>query len=168
MLTARDQLTGNTSLVQREIADLQATIAERQAELSELRNQSEAAPHVAGLAQSQMDTVEALIGAPILATIRIGDSDHEAAEPIIFAESALRLAHPVQSKLPEWIRQSFDIARSEPEALRTLAAEMTSEYGPDFGDVLQFRGHLRRFPNRPASFIGLESRRRPRRQARCP
>jgi recombinational DNA repair ATPase RecF len=187
MLAARDQLTGDTTLLEREISDLQATIAERETELHAFHNQSEAAPDVPGLAraraalrkalidhrclyeelewadglgQSQMDVIEALIGGPTLATIRIATSDHEAAEPIIFAESALRLAHPVKSELPEWIRQSFDVARSEPEALRTLAAEMISEYGPDFEDVLRFRGHLRRMPDQSASFIGLESRRR--------
>ena len=184
----RQQNTADLTLLQREIADLQATIAEDEAILCELRNHSEAAPQIAGLAearaglrealidhrclyeqiewadglsQARIDTIEALIGDSILASVCLANaSDQEAAWPIVLAHPALRLAEDAAGELPAWIRESFDLARSEPEALRILAAEMLSSHGPDFSDHIRFRAHRRALPDRPASFIGLESRRR--------
>lgn len=186
--TARQQNTADRTLVQHEIADLEATIAEDEAILCELRKQSEAAPDIPGLAearaalrealidhrclyeelewaeglpQTRIDAIEALIGDPILATIRLANpADHEAAAAIVLANSALRLAQPLDPRIPDWIRQSFDLSQCEPEAVRVLAAEMISEYGPDLNGNIRFRAHLRSQPDSPASYIGLESRRR--------
>lgn len=111
--------------------------------------------------------MEELIGLDVLATFVVEDEGerHEEAGRTLFAVApGLRIAEMLDSAdVPSWFRECFDLTRSDPAAIRCLAAEMTTRLGPeteawDGHRILRFRGHRRRLAGDPAAFIGSADR----------
>lgn len=119
-----------------------------------------------GIPEKQKAFVEEIIGIDILATFIIqGDeAQREKASRQVFPVApGLRLAIPPEHvSLPPWIRDSFDISKSDPDALRVLAAEMLTDIGPEVTNadvpILRFRAHQRRLGGQPACFVGAHTR----------
>ncbi len=120
----------------------------------------------AGIAEKQKALVEETIGIDVLATFIIQGDDAQRAKAsrhIFPVAPGLRLAVPPENvNLPPWIRDAFDISRSDPDALKVLAAEMLAAAGPEVWHadfpILRFRSHQRRLAERPARFVGAHTR----------
>lgn len=115
---------------------------------------------------SRKAAIEEAIGLDILATFIVqgeGSRQEEAARIVFQTASGLRIAEvPETVKLPQWIRDSFDISRSDPDALKVLAEEMITRLGPEVKNddfpILRFRAHQRRLHGHPARLIGAHTR----------
>ncbi len=188
------ELSGQLTLLDRERDELQKQLAGMQLQLQQWRDQEEAAPDLPGFSEASdalrkamvtavplyeglewqpgltrtiQATIEELIGEEILATFIVREDELEPARAALFRDfPGLRLARPVtgDKPLPDWMRQHFDIAHSDPRALACLATEMHSDHGPEVSDylshkLLSFRAHVRRLAAPPARLIGAESRR---------
>jgi recombinational DNA repair ATPase RecF len=120
-----------------------------------------------GTSRSLMTAFEEAIGEAVLATFVVPEDDYEEARAIVLRTApGLRVSCGGDgSALPAWMREVFDIARSDPAALQCLAAEMQSGREPalstfEDGRVLAFRAHERRLAMRPPRLIGQEDRKR--------
>jgi len=119
-----------------------------------------------GLDRREMAGIEDFIGPEVLATLRLPGPEFAAGREIAAAYPGLRVTcdHRGLPELPEWIRLGFDLQRSNPYALRCLAAEMVSDLGPVVAgvagaNILSFRSHDRCLAAVPSRWIGESSRR---------
>ncbi len=119
-----------------------------------------------GLERREMSHREECIGEEVLATLRLADHEFEAGREVAAAYPGLRVTLDSRgmAELPEWFHMAFDLQRSDPFALRCLAAEMVTDLGPIVAriagtDILSFRSHDRCLAGVPPRWIG-ESRRR--------
>lgn len=115
--------------------------------------------------------IEQVIGPDVLATILVpGDSaELDRAAPVVYRHgSDLRVAGESDcDDIPHWIREKFDLTRSDSQAVRCLAEEMMSRTSPEVRRIesfseLRFRAHRRRLAAAPARFIGQQTRREAR------
>ncbi|MBN2448985.1 MAG: AAA family ATPase, partial [Lentisphaeria bacterium] len=114
--------------------------------------------------------LEEAIGEDVLATLLVPSEAFETAREIVFPlHPGVRLARaPAYGDLADWIREAFDVSRSDPCALRALAAEMMAHQEPETfptrdGDTgLRFRSHERRLGKTARGLVGLQ-----RRQTAC-
>ncbi|OGQ96606.1 MAG: hypothetical protein A2521_08100 [Deltaproteobacteria bacterium RIFOXYD12_FULL_57_12] len=119
-----------------------------------------------GLSRQERGRIEETIGEEIIATILLSEKNYTPAREVATEFPGIRITHPGRglAELPDWMRQAFDIAASQPEALRCLAAEMAGDYGPlvttlSGRDLLAHRSHERGLFSRPARLIGVAGRR---------
>ena len=125
----------------------------------------------ANLADADRSAMEETIGADVFATFVVQEDDErldKAARLLFTVGPHLRIATQlVDETIPAWVRDTFDLSRSDPTAIRCLAAEMIAQAGPETERIeqfhaLRFRGHRRRLAGEPASFIGTSDRRQAR------
>ncbi len=189
----RDEAVRTLALLEQRRQQLTGEVEPVQRELERLRKAGEATPNVAGfapclramrdkllrprplyldlewrpgLARREMSRIEEFIGEEVLAALRLTDHEFEAGREIVAAFPGIRVTCDSRGlpELPEWIRMAFDLQRSDPFALRCLAAEMVSDLGPlvagiEGADILSFRSHDRRLAGAPSRWIGESSRR---------
>jgi hypothetical protein len=120
-----------------------------------------------GVTLAHRAAVEELIGDQVLAAFLVAARDLDTAREAVFpGRPGIRISTGEGGdELPAWIREVFDIPRSDPRALRALAQEMITARGPVFagaGDLrtLLFRSHERRLVSAPGRLIGTEDRQR--------
>ena len=118
-----------------------------------------------GLDRKEMARIEEFIGANICATLLLADNEFEVGRSLTALYPGVRITCKSRgmADLPEWMRGAFDLQRSNPYALRCLAAEMVSELGPlvarvNGQDILSFRSHDRRLIGSSLGLIGETSR----------
>ena len=118
-----------------------------------------------GLDRKEMDYIEEFIGADVCATLLVADNEFEAGRQVVSLFPGMRITCKTRGlkDLPEWMRAAFDLQKSNPYALRCLAAEMVSDFGPlvtrvNGRDMLSFRSHDRRLQGAPQRLIGETSR----------
>ncbi|MEW6520787.1 MAG: SbcC/MukB-like Walker B domain-containing protein [Thermodesulfobacteriota bacterium] len=118
-----------------------------------------------GLAAGERARIEEFIGEDILATLLLPEAEYEQALAVAAGFPGVRISHPGRgsAEMPEWIRMSLDITRSDPDVLRCLAAEMISDFGPQTTrvnqcDMLSFRCHDRALAGITARLIGAAGR----------
>ena len=123
------------------------------------------------LSDADRSAMEEIIGLDVLGTFVVQEDEErlDEAAGILFATgSGLRLASKqADETVPTWIRETFDLSRSDPAAVRCLAAEMIAQAGPRLERIesfhgVHFRGHRRRLAGEPAGFIGDHDRRQAR------
>ncbi|WP_319586284.1 ATP-binding protein [uncultured Desulfobulbus sp.] len=141
------------------------TIERNMIEFSPLYRQLEWKP---GISANMRSMIEEVIGSEILSTILISSADYDTAAEHIFASyPGIRLARREDARedAPAWIRESFDIAESDPAAIRILAAEMyaaadTHPATRSLNDalVMRFRSHEYKLQGDPAILIGAQRR----------
>jgi len=119
-----------------------------------------------GVRVADQAALEETIGTEVLSTFIVAPQDIEAAQKTVFQRfPGIRVAfseNPEQ-KLPDWIRKSFDINKSEPDAIHVLIEEMSSRHHPEIIDnpdwkALHFRAHRRRLIGESLGLIGSEQR----------
>ncbi len=126
----------------------------------------------AGITPAQKASIEQLIGEDVLATFIVGEDDFDIAAEIVFNHSQLRMSRVTNDEkapLPQWIKEFFDIEKSNPDALLVLAEEMSSTKAPELSlwhdkEVLGFRAHKRAKSDGSALLIGIEERKRERKR----
>lgn len=189
----RDKAVHITALLEQRQQQLAVEIEAREQELEHLQKAGEAAPQVVGftpclhamrgnllnpkplyldlewrpgLDRREMSRIEEFIGEEVLATLRLADHEFEAGRVLAAEYPGLRLTCDRRglAELPEWVRMGFDLQRSDPFALRCLAAEMVSDLGPMVAgiagaDILSFRSHDRCLAGLPSRWVGERSRR---------
>lgn len=122
----------------------------------------------AGLNGKQKSAVEELIGVEVLSTFMVADKDADQTKTALFKQyPGQRVTHPAlgSQSLPEWFRTTFDMRKSDPDALACLAAAVISEREPVITSLtdrqlLTYRGHERRLQGKPARLIGAEGRKK--------
>jgi len=118
------------------------------------------------LSDEARSSAEEAIDLQVLATVCVDPADYEEAKRIVTGSAACVRIAPLSlhtTDLPDWIRTSFEISRSQPGALTVLAEEMLANRGPsrteeEAGGVLMFRAHERRLSGEPSRYIGQEER----------
>ncbi len=118
-----------------------------------------------GLDRREMARIEEFIGLDICATLLLAEHEFEEARAVAALFPGVRITCKKRglTELPEWMHTAFDLQRSDPYALRCLAAEMISDLGPlvaraNKQDILSFRSHDRRLNGSPPRLIGESSR----------
>lgn len=189
----RDEAVRATALLEQRQRQLTADIEAVRQELERLQKAGEAAPQAPGffpcllamrdkllnpkplylglewrpgLERREMSRIEEFIGEEVLATLRLADHEFEAGREVAAAYPGLRVTcdRRGMAELPEWFHMAFDLQRSDPFALRCLAAEMVADLGPMVAriagaDILSFRSHDRCLAGVPSRWIGESSRR---------
>ncbi len=113
-------------------------------------------------------SIEECIGLDILSIIMVEQRDHEIAKRIVFETAPSVKIYSLQEQsgdIPEWIRTSFDLRTTHPEAVRCLANEMYSQNQPfveiiDGRNILSFRSHRERLTGEVSRWIGQEERKK--------
>jgi len=111
--------------------------------------------------------IEECIGLDILSIIMVEQRDREMAKRIVFETAPsvkLYFLQEQQGDVPDWIRTSFDLRTTHPEAVRCLAGEMISQNQPfvekiNGSSILSFRSHRQRLTGECSRWIGQEERR---------
>lgn len=115
--------------------------------------------------------IEETIGPDVLSTFVVQGNPEEldeAATLVYRFGPNLRVAGESDfDDIPAWIREKFDLTRSDSQAVRCLAEEMLSRVSPEVRRIesfseLRFRAHRRRLESAPARFIGQQTRREAR------
>jgi hypothetical protein len=113
-------------------------------------------------------SIEECIGLDILSIIMVEQRDREMAKRIVFETAPSIKLYSLQEQtgdVPDWIRTSFDLRTTHPEAVRCLASEMHSQNQPfvekiDGRNILSFRAHRQRLKGECSCWIGQEERRK--------
>jgi energy-coupling factor transporter ATP-binding protein EcfA2 len=118
-----------------------------------------------GLDRGEKARIEEFIGENICATLLLGDNEFETGRAIAALFPGVRITCPGRGleELPQWMHSTFDLQKSNPYALRCLAAEMVSDLGPlvaqvNGRNILSFRSHDRSLAGRLQGLIGEENR----------
>lgn len=113
-------------------------------------------------------SIEECIGTDVLSIIMIPEKDYDQASKIVFSTASgirIRRIGELSGEVSDWIRSSFDLRVSHPQAIVTLAWEMIAHDAPSVQDadensVLSFRAHRRRLSGERSRWIGQEERKR--------
>lgn len=122
----------------------------------------------ASVKQQERQYIEECIGEEILGTLLLRQAEYQRARELCGNYSGLRICsdRPVNTEIPDWMRQVFDIKESDPMCLLALAMEMESSgRQPEVRlvagkPVLAFRGHERGLYGAAARLIGSDSRKK--------
>ena len=122
-----------------------------------------------GVVQPEMDAVEEFIGSNLLCSIILPEDDFIEVEEMIFCDyPGIRLISEkkldsLKNEIPAWIKQYFDLSKSDPDSIKALAAELYSEEEPEIKieeELLsvKFRAHKRGLFGLESYIIGEENR----------
>ena len=119
-----------------------------------------------GISEDVLSSLEQAIGDEILGTWLPPEGEDDHIRAIILTDfPEQRVATRCEEhELPEWIRQNFDIAKSDPDALLCLSREMITHHGPVTGkwnekNLIEFRAHVECAAGRPPRLLGQQARR---------
>ena len=120
----------------------------------------------AGMSASDQAALEEAIGTDVLSTLIVLSEDLEVAQRTVYQRfPCIRIAisETPERNLPDWIRKSFDIKISDPDAINVLIEEMSAKHHPEIEVnpdwmVLHFRAHGRRLSAATQGLIGSEQR----------